>query len=363
MILAGDIGGTKTHIALFDWKTERVEACYQETYPSKDYGSLEEILTEFLDARKAALADKTEEGDEEDTPEGTAASKEPRLVPEPDVIEAACFGVAGPVIDNRCQTTNLPWIVDGGELAKRFDIPTVRLLNDLEATAHGLLLLRPDETESLNAGARAVPHGALALIAAGTGLGEAILFWDGNRYRPMPSEGGHCDFAPNSDLEIGLLRHLRTSYLHVSYERVLSGPGLHAIYEFLRDTHRNEPTWLAERLKVGDPAAVITEVALAGQSEICVQALDLFASIYGAEAGNLALKALALGGVYIGGGIGPRIIAKLRDGSFLRAFTAKGRYKRLLSSMPVSVIMNPRTALLGAASMAVHLSPSGQGQA
>jgi glucokinase len=355
MILAGDIGGTKTHIALFDWKTERVDPCYQETYHSKDYGSLEEILTEFFDTRKATLAEKKEESEEDGTHEGTEVPVAPSVVPEPEEIEAACFGVAGPVIDNRCQTTNLPWIVDGGELAKRFDIPTVRLLNDLEATAHGLLLLRTDETESLNAGARPIPHGAIALIAAGTGLGEAILFWDGSRYRPMPSEGGHCDFAPTSDLEIGLLRHLRTSYLHVSYERVLSGPGLHAIYEFLRDTHRNEPTWLAERLKLADPAAVITEVALAGQSEISMQALELFASIYGAEAGNLALKALALGGVYIGGGIAPRIITKLRDGTFLRAFTAKGRYKRLLSSMPVSVIMNPRTALLGAASMAAEL--------
>jgi glucokinase len=344
MILAGDIGGTKTHIALFDWKTERIEPAFQETFPSKDYGSLEEILTEFLAARKAALAPP-----DESSPDAVPSEQ------KADEIEAACFGIAGPVIENCSRTTNLPWIVDGGELAKRFEIPAVRLLNDLEATAHGLLLLRPDETESLNPTGRPVPQGAMALLAAGTGLGEAILFWDGRRYRPMPSEGGHSDFAPNSDLEIGLLRHLRTSYLHVSYERVLSGPGLHAVYEFIRDTHKNEPTWVAERLKLADPAAVITEVALANQAEICVQALDLFVSIYGAESGNLALKALALGGVYIGGGIAPRIISKLRDGTFLKAFTGKGRYKRLLSSMPVSVIMNPRTALLGAASMAGEL--------
>jgi len=174
----------------------------------------------------------------------------------------------------------------------------------------------------------------MALIAAGTGLGEAILYGDGTRYHPMPSEGGHASFAPTSDLEIDLLRHLRSSYLHVSYERVLSGAGLHAIYEFLRDTKRNEPTWLAERIKVGDPAAIIAEAGLAGQSELCQQALDMFASIYGAEAGNLALKALALNGLYVGGGIAPKLIPKLKDGTFMRAFVAKGRYKPCSTRFP-----------------------------
>jgi glucokinase len=354
MILAGDIGGTKTLIALFDWKTERVEPIFHESYPSREYGSLEDIVRGFLDdyQRTLVATEDDPEAEESTRPETDAA------VETPLVIEAACFGVAGPCIDNRCRTTNLPWVVDGAELTKRFEIPVVRLLNDLEATAHGLLLLKEEELEALNAGARPVRNGAIALIAAGTGLGESILFWDGSQYRPMPSEGGHSDFAPNSDLEIELLRHLRTAYLHVSYERVLSGPGLHAIYEFIRDTKKNEPTWVAERIKAGDPAAVITEIGLAGQAEICVEALNLFVSIYGAETGNLTLKALALGGVYVGGGIAPKILSMLKEGGFLRAFTAKGRYKRLMSSIPLYVITNPRTGLLGAASMAAQLRQS-----
>ncbi|HEU5407796.1 MAG TPA: glucokinase, partial [Nitrospira sp.] len=268
----------------------------------------------------------------------------------------ACFGIAGPVIDNRCQTTNLPWVIDGRTIAKQFNIPRVQLLNDLEATAYGLLWLRPDELEILNAGNPPNKRQALALIAAGTGLGEGILFWDGKTYRPMPSEGGHTDFAPNNDQEIELLRYLRSQYLHVSYERILSGPGLHAIYEFLRDTKKNEPTWLAEKVKVGNPAAEIAQAGLQGQAEIAKQALDLFASIYGAEAGNLALKALSLDGVYVGGGIAPKLITKLQDGTFMKAFTNKGRYKRLMSQMPVKVIMNQQTALIGAASVAAALS-------
>ena len=276
-----------------------------------------------------------------------------RAHPEP--FAAACIGVAGPVRDGRCSTTNLPWVVDGAEIAKRFQLPMVHLLNDLEATAHGLLVLRPDETEVLNAGRPSSAKSALALIAAGTGLGEAILFWDGTRYRPMPSEGGHADFAPTSDLEIDLLRYLRASHVHVSYERVLSGAGLHAVYEFIRDTKKNEPTWLAERLKAGDPAAIIAELGLSGKAEICVQALDLFASVYGAEAGNLALKALALDGVFVGGGIAPKLLTKLKDGTFLRGFSSKGRYKRLMGTIPVRVIMNQKTALLGAASVAAQL--------
>lgn len=347
MILAGDIGGTKTILALFDWKAERVEPAREQTFASADFKSFEEILEEFL---KPPPNTTTPSGDETET-----KTAEPGEQEEAPPIMAACFGVAGPVIENRSRTTNLPWVLDGTELAARFKIQSVRLLNDLEATAHGVLVLRPDETEVLNAGAPPQTKGAMALLAAGTGLGEAILFWDGVRYRPMPSEGGHADFAPNSDMEIELLRYLRASYLHVSYERVLSGSGLHAVYEFLRDTKKNEPTWLAERLRVSDPAAVIAEVGMNKQAEICVQALDLFASIYGAEAGNLALKALALDGVYLGGGIAPKLLPKLKDGTFLRAFTGKGRYKRLLNAIPVRVIMNPKTALLGAASVAAQL--------
>lgn len=351
MILAGDIGGTKTNLALFDWKTERVAPAREQTFVSADYKSLEEIVAEFLKPRTPRAPQPADGNEEADM--STAASERVGSE-ESHAITSACFGVAGPVIENCSRTTNLPWVVDGAELAARFTIPSVRLLNDLEATAYGLLVLRPDEMEELNAGAPPPHKSAMALIAAGTGLGEAILFWDGTCYHPMPSEGGHASFAPTSDLEIELLRHVRTSYLHVSYERVLSGAGLHAIYEFLRDTKKNEPTWVAERLRVGDPAAVITEVGLSKQAEICVQALDMFAAVYGAEAGNLALKSLALDGVYLGGGIAPKVLSKLTDGTFMRAFTNKGRYKRLLSTIPVRVIMNQKTALLGAASVAAQ---------
>lgn len=347
MILAGDIGGTKTRLALFDWKEERVEHQTEQVYISSDYKSFEDILSEFLNPPQPEPEESLED---EDQPLPQAPAHDSLK------IDAACIGVAGPVVENRSQTTNLPWLLDGDALAKRFDIPTVRLLNDLEATAYGLLELRPGEVTVLNAGMVPSQKRPIALIAAGTGLGEAILFWDGACYRPMPSEGGHADFGPNSDLEIELLRHLRASYLHVSWERVLSGPGLHAIYDFLRDTKRNEPTWMAERIQVEDPAAVIAEAGLKKQADIAVQALDLFASIYGAEAGNLALKCMSLSGVYIGGGIAPKLLPKLQDGSFMRGFVNKGRYKKRMSSIPVRVIMNDRAALIGAAAVAAKLA-------
>jgi glucokinase len=352
MILAGDIGGTKTNLALYEWTTERTEPIRLESFHSADYKSLEEILVEFLTPPKPPTPVdelETAEHDSDDTRKDLPPTK-------PIKLAAACFGVAGPVIDNHSHTTNLPWVVDGQHMAKQFDIPRVQLLNDLEATAYGILLLRPDELEVLNPGTPPRKRQALALIAAGTGLGEAILFWDGKSYRPMPSEGGHTDFAPNNDYEIELLRYLRSQYLHVSYERLLSGPGVQAIYEYIRDTKKNEPTWLSEKIKAGNPAAEIAEAGLQGQAEIAKQTLDLFASIYGAEAGNLALKALSLDGVYLAGGIAPKLIKKLQDGTFMKAFTNKGRYKRLLSNMPVKVVMNPQTALLGAASVAGALS-------
>jgi glucokinase len=349
MILAGDIGGTKTNLALYDWTTERVDPVRMESFHSADYKSLEDILVEFLTPPKPPTPlDAIGEGDEDEK------SDEPP--PEPVKLAAACFGIAGPVIDNHSRTTNLPWVIDGASIARQFDIPRVQLLNDLEATAYGILWLRPDEVEVLNQGHPPKKRQALALIAAGTGLGEGILFWDGKSYRPMPSEGGHADFAPNNDYEIELLRYLRSQYLHVSYERVLSGPGLHAIYEFIRDTKKNEPTWLAEKIKAGIPAAEIAEAGLKGQADIAKQALDLFASIYGAEAGNLALKALSLDGVYVAGGMAPKLIKKMKDGTFMKAFTNKGRYKRLLSTIPVKVVMNQETALLGAASVAAALA-------
>ena len=354
MIVAGDIGGTKTHIALFDWRKDRVDPVRLESFHSADYTSLEDMLTEFLVPPTPPTPIDESAGKKTDDAELEPESR----AKEPLKIDAACFGIAGPVIQNRCQTTNLPWVVDGATLATRFDISKVKLINDLEAMAYGILLLRPDEVEILNAGAPPPHNQALALIAAGTGLGESILFWDGSRYQPMPSEGGHADFAPNNDNEIELLRHLRSHYLHVSYERVLSGPGLHAIYDYVRDSKKNEPTWLSEQIKAGDPAAVIAEAGLKGQADIAKLALDLFASIYGAEAGNLALKAMTLNGVYLGGGIAPKLLVKLKDGTFMKAFKNKGRYARFMGSIPVKVVMNQKTPLLGAASVAATLANS-----
>ncbi len=358
MILAGDIGGTKTNLALFDWTTERVEPVREQTFPSGDFTTFDEVLKEFLNPPtppKPAADEEAGDGVEPASGEADKAEPEP-----PPAIEAACFGVAGPVIDNRCRTMNLPWLVDGTQLAKDLPIGPVRLLNDLEATAYGILVLQPDELVELNPAAlpkAAEKKTSLALVAAGTGLGEAILYWDGAGYKPLPSEGGHASFAPTTDQEIDLLRYLRSSYLHVSYERVLSGAGLQAIYEFLRDTKKNEPTWLAEKVRVGDGPAIIAEAGLAGTAEIAKQALDLFAGIYGSEAGNMALKALSLSGVYLGGGIAPKLIAKLKDGTFMKAFVAKGRHKNILNGIPVNVIMNPKTALLGAASVAAQMRP------
>ena len=351
MILAGDIGGTKTQLALYDWTAERIDPLRLETFHSTDYASLEEMLTDFLAPPKIPLSiDQLD----------PAKQEEPAAAPEAATatVTAACFGVAGPVFENHSRTTNLPWVVDGPAVSKQFDIRHVQLINDLEAMAYGILLLKPDELVTLNAGTPPSRPQAIALIAAGTGLGQSILFWDGSRYRPIPSEGGHADFAPNSDQEIDLLRYLRSQYLHVSYERVLSGPGLLAIYEYLRDAKKNEPTWLAENIKAGDPAAEIAEAGLKGQAEIAMQALDQFASIYGAEAGNLALKSMAVNGVYLGGGIAPKILTKLKDGTFMKAFTNKGRYKRMMSQIPVHIVMNQHTGLLGAAATAARLAQS-----
>jgi len=353
MILAGDIGGTKTYLGLFDWKQDRVDPIREEKFWNVDFKSFEEILTEFLTPPKQET-----ENPETIDEEAAAQPDEESQAPMEEPIEAACFGVAGPVVDNRCRTTNVPWVIDGHTLSQHLKTPKVQLLNDLEAMAYGVLVLKPEETEVLNCNreARASHRDATkALLAAGTGLGEAILFWDGHQYHPLPSEGGHASFAPNSDMEIDLLRYLRTSYLHVSFERVLSGEGLYAIYQFLRTYMKNEPTWFAELLPTGDPPTLITEAGLSGKPEICVQALDLFVSIMGAEAGNLALKSLARGGVYLGGGIAPKILPKLRSERFLKAFVAKGRYKRLLNSIPVHVILNEKAALLGSASVAAGM--------
>jgi len=321
MILAGDVGGTKVHLALYDFSNGKLEYTRDQRYPAKDYSGLEAIVTEFLGAEK---------------------------------VTAACFGVPGPVRDGRLRLTNLPWTLDSRELSASLGIDHVFLINDLEANGYGVAELNSDQVYTLSEG-DASQAGNRALIAAGTGLGEGLLIWNGRTHTPYPSEGGHGDFAPRDEDEIDLLRFLKQKYNgRISYERVVSGMGLSSIYEFLREVRgMEEPAWLAEKLAgVADPNGVITEYALSAKSEICVKALDMFVSVYGAEAGNLALKLLSVGGLYVGGGIAPRIIEKLKDGTFIKAFTDKGRLSQLLINMPVRVILESRAALMGAAAYA-----------
>jgi glucokinase len=321
MILAGDIGGTNSRLAFFSEHGGRLEPVVEATYPSRDHPSLETIVKKFVSAH--------------DLP-----------------IDVACFGVAGPVRHGRSDTTNLPWDVDAGELACALHLRSVGLLNDLEAHAYGIATLAPEDFMTLNQGAPDA-SGNAAVIAAGTGLGEAGLYWDGQRHLPFAGEGGHASFAPSDDLQIELLRFLSHEFGHVSWERVLSGPGLFNIYRFLRDTGRGEePDWLTHELQQQDPSAVISQAALADSSALCRQALDLFVVLYGAEAGNLALKLMATAGVYVGGGIAPKILQKLIDSTFMAAFVAKGRLKPLLQRIPVRIIMNDKVALLGAARFA-----------
>jgi glucokinase len=324
VILAGDVGGTKTALALFEERGRALAVVRESVLASHGHATLEDAIRQFL-------------------LEGPAVS-----------VDAACVGVAGPVIDGRCTATNLPWVIDEASLAVRLSTRRVKLVNDLEATGHGVLGLSPSALAPLQTG---TPRkGTMALIAAGTGLGEVLLVWDGRRHRVVGSEGGHTDFAPRTDLEGELLRFLRKEFGRVSYERVVSGPGLYNIYRFLLATDGSpEVEWLRSRMESGDPSAVVAEAALDRGDPRAVQALDLFVSIYGAEAGNLALKTLAVGGVFVGGGIAPKIRAKLEDGTFVSAFRDKGRMSEMLASTPVHLVLEPRAALLGAAAIARSL--------
>jgi glucokinase len=321
MILAGDVGGTKVDLALYDFTQGKLTATREKVYKAKDYSGLEVIVKEFLGSATAT---------------------------------AACFGVPGPVRDGRLRLTNLPWTLDSRELSIGLGIQHVFLINDLEANGYGIAELSDSQIYSLNEGDSS-QTGNRALIAAGTGLGQCFLVWNGHAHCPYPSEGGHADYAPRNEDEIDLLRFLKQKYNgRISFERVVSGMGLTNIYEFLREVRgMDEPAWLAERIAaVPDPNVAITELALAAKSEICEKALDMFVSAYGAEAGNLALKILSAGGLYVGGGIAPRIIEKLKDGTFMKAFTDKGRLSQLLIHMPVRIILESRSALLGAAAYA-----------
>jgi glucokinase len=322
MLLAGDIGGTKTSLAVFSRGAGLRNPLAEATFPSADYPSLEALVSEFL-----AQIDLK--------------------------VERANFGVAGPVVTGRATVTNLPWVMDETQLEKALDIPSIRLLNDLDAIAHAIPRLEPSDLHTLHEGQPAF-GGAIAVIAPGTGLGEAFLTWDGSRYRSHASEGGHTDFAPTNPLEVELLRYLLERFEHVSYERICSGMGLPNIYAYLKDSGlAEEPDWLAEQLAgASDPTPVIVRAALDNERtcELCTVTLNTFVSILGAEAGNLTLKILATGGVYLGGGIPPRILPILEQRLFLEAFRRKGRFSDLMAQIPIHVILNPKAALLGAAS-------------
>ncbi len=324
MILAGDIGATKTNLAYFRLTDGKIRPDGIASYPSNDFGSLEEVVEKFRSSHSAE-------------------------------IKAAAFGVAGPVVDGRTEATNLSWIVDSRSVARQLGLQQVGLINDLQATAYGILQLNDEDTLVLNKG---IPDkgGTIGIIAVGTGLGEGALLWDGRQYRAMASEGGHSDFAPRNELEIEILRFMKRDLARVSYERILSGPGLRNLYRFFRSTAGYpEPEWLTKAMAQSDPSAAISDAALQGKDNVCVQAMDTFVSLYGAEMGNIALKFLATGGVFVGGGIAPKIITKLTDGPFMQAFLDKGRYSPLLSRMPVSVVLNDKTALFGAAHYALML--------
>jgi glucokinase len=318
VILAGDIGGTKTVLSILTRDTNGSQTCLKEqTYPSRQFPEFGDILTAFLPA---------------------------------DVdIRSACFGVAGPVINQRCQTTNLPWLLDAAELKKKLGTSRVKLLNDLETMALGMLYLPEHDLVELNPNAES-QAGNIAVIAAGTGLGEAILYWDGSKHHPMATEGGHCDFAAINARQELLMAFLRKIYPdHVSCERILSGIGFSHLYDFLSDQGFAPPCPDVPDNNSGiDRNAVISRLGVAGEDPLCAEAVRLFVEIYGAETGNLALKSLATGGIFIGGGIGAKILPAMLDGNFMRAFKAKGRFLTLLDKIPVKLSLNPRTPLIGA---------------
>jgi glucokinase len=329
MVLACDVGGTKTRLSLFDRAGDGLTLVRTEKYASREHDSLTAIVANFIGA-------------------------------ETQPLTAAGFGVAGPVVNGRTRTTNLPWVVDAAELASQLSLPSVALLNDVETLAWSVEQLAPSDLLSLQQG-ESTPSGNLAIIAAGTGLGLSALVRSESGTASVPSEGGHAEFAPRTDREVELWRGLHARFGHVSSERVLSGPGLHNIYEFVRDTHGGaEPGWLTEEMRAGDPSAAIANAGFDGRSPACTEALELFVGIYGAESGNWMLRTMAKGGVYLGGGIAPKLFARGTRGAidlrevFLLGFADKGRLRPLLESVPVHVILNDEAALLGSAHFALR---------
>ncbi len=327
MILAGDVGGTKVHLSLYNFAGGKLVPVRDKKFPATDYACLDDVVKEFLTG---------EEGEKQQ-------------------IAASCFGCPGPVRDGRLKLTNLPWTLDARDLQKSLGIEHIFLINDLEANGYGIPELAPEMIFTLHQGdPSSVGH--RGLVSAGTGLGECLLVWDAHRrqHTPIPSEGGHTDFPARNDREIALLNYLRrTLNGRVSSERVISGIGIKNIYAFLRDDQKmEEPDWLRERMEKEDPNAVIGTCAEDGSSEICQQTMEIFSAAFGAEAGNIALKVLAHGGVYLGGGIAPKVLKTLQNGSFSSAFLDKGRMSPLLETIPVRVILDDTCALLGAAAYA-----------
>jgi len=326
VILAGDIGGTKCNLALYEIHGKSHRKIIKQRYESREFPAFDEMIAKFLLETRAET-------------KGAGA----------DSIEAAGFGVAGPVIDHRVKATNLPWIVDRSSLATQLGTPHVVLLNDLEATAHSLALMAPSELSTLNRGVPS-PQTTQALLAAGTGLGEATLFWDGKQHVVASSEGGHVDFAPRTEQEIELLRYMKKNNEFVSVELILSGRGFRTIHTFLNASVQHPSFEDPE----ADAAPEITQLALAGQCPVCVQTLDLWVSLYGAEAGNLALKVLARGGVWVAGGIAVKIRKKMEDGTFFRAFCEKEKFAALLEQIPIQMVLNEDAPLIGAMSRAIQ---------
>jgi len=318
MILAGDIGGTNARLAYFQPQNGHLRLVSERTFPSREHSELGEIVTQFLDDSGARP-------------------------------EAACFGIAGPVRNGRVETSNLPWVIEQSRLAKQIHLPSTMLINDLEASAWGIGALSAGDLVALNQ-VKGPAIGNQGVIAPGTGLGEAGLFWDGKRHHVFACEGGHTDFGPQGDLQIELVKFLQARFGHVSYERILSGPGLVNVYEFLRDTGcGKESPQFAAALKKGDPAATISRAALDGSHPLAEKALDLWISVYGAEAANLALKVMATGGLFLAGGISPKVLAKLKGPVFMQAFLEKGRLRALVEQIPVQIVTNEKAGLLGAA--------------
>lgn len=326
MILAGDVGGTKTILALFKAEGEAIECVRKEQFSSTQYLTFTELLDSFLTDAECPQ------------------------------ITAACIGVAGIVVDGRCETTNLPWVLSSKEIGGRINNQNVWLLNDLEATAWGLLDLPEHNFVELNPDAQR-RQGNIAVVAAGTGLGEAIIAWDGVSYHVLASEGGHTDFAPTNEQEIALLRHMMEKYPdHISCERLISGEGLVNIYQFLKQINYAQTSQETERqMTERDQAAVIGEAGVAGNDALCVEALKMFCRLYGAESGNLALKCLPYGGVFLAGGIGAKILPVLQQGEFMSSFLAKGRCRAVLQKISIKVCINPEVALLGALSYAKNV--------